>query len=209
MLSFDDRLCSVAKENRMVFERLMDQAHAATMLILSILSEQLSLNLVTYHQSDSASRTTLSMFRYPKQDPREMASSVGHNKHTDLGTLTFLLCEQWGLQVLSPQIRQWAFVAPKPGSAVVNVGDTLRFLSGLRFRSAIHQVAPMDEYQRQDRYSIVYFLRMDDYVPLTDHMGNAMTAREWHDKKFDVFREPHVQQQKHSMLTAGMEEMIL
>lgn len=161
--------------------------------------------LVNFHGDNTESLTTLSMFRYPKQD--SIDKGVGHNKHTDIGTLTFLLCEQWGLQVLLKDSVGWAFVSPKLGHAVINVGDTLRFLSGNRFRSAVHRVIPTLGLQHEDRYSIAYFLRAANDSQFKDSTGRFISAKEWHDAKFDVFRETHEQQASLPILTGGMERM--
>jgi isopenicillin N synthase-like dioxygenase len=179
------------------------------MTILRQLDSHLGLDecskLMHFHQEEVESLTTLSMFRYPKQESLE--SGVGHNKHTDIGTLTFLLCEQWGLQVLSKDPVGWRFVAPKLGHAAINVGDTLRFLSGNRFRSVVHRVIPTGGMQQEDRYSIAYFLRAGNDSQFTDSTGRRISAKEWHDEKFDVFRETHEEQEKLPILTGGMERM--
>jgi len=156
-----------------------------------------------YHDPDQASRTTLSVFRYPAQT--SIDEGVGHNKHTDLGTLTLLLTEQWGLQVLSPSTQQWEFVEPRPGMAVVNVGDSLRFLSDNVLKSSVHRVVPLQELQREDRYSLAYFLRPADDVTYRTATGEIVTARSWHDRKFNVFRESHEVQARDVILTGGME----
>lgn len=51
---------------------------------------------------------------------------MGHNKHTDIGTLTLLFTEQLGLQLelQHPGSDEWEFVAPLAGHAIVNVGDS-------------------------------------------------------------------------------------
>jgi len=142
------------------------------------------------------------MFRYPMQDSLDVG--VGHNKHTDLGTLTFLLCKSPGLQVLSNQ--GWQYVAPKPHCAIINVGDTLRFLTGNALKSAVHRVMPVDRLQTDHRYSIAYFLRAENDAVFTDSIGRKVSAKVWHDEKFDVFRESHEEQAKRAILTGGMEQ---
>lgn len=156
------------------------------------------------HRPEVESRTTLSLFRYPKQV--SLDEGIGHNKHTDLGTLTLLLSEQWGLQVLSPESNQWEYVAPKPDHAVMNVGDSLRFLSGNLLRSAVHRVMPLGGFQDEHRYSIAHFLRPEDGIRFATVDGKVVTARAWHDRKFNVFRQSHEEQSKGSILTGGMEK---
>ncbi|KAF9889004.1 hypothetical protein FE257_007981 [Aspergillus nanangensis] len=154
-----------------------------------------------FHRQDCESLTTLAMFRYPRQE--SATTGVGHNKHTDIGTLTFLLCEQWGLQVLCRDPDGWRFVAPKPGHAVINVGDTLCFLSSNRVRSAVHRVIPKRGLQHEDRYSIAYFLRAANETQFIDSTGRQISAEQWHKEKFNVFRETHEEQGKLPILTGG------
>jgi isopenicillin N synthase-like dioxygenase len=71
------------------------------------------------HRPDVPARTTMVLFRYPRQIKE--GAGIGHNMHTDIGSLTLLFCEDWGLQLLSPETHEWGFVAPKPGHAVINV----------------------------------------------------------------------------------------
>ena len=163
-------------------------------------------HLASHHREGHHSLSTMAMFRYPRQEAGE--KGLGHNKHTDLGTLTFLLSRQWGLQVLCPEKKCWSFVEPRHNCAIINVGDTLRFLSGNELKSAIHKVIPLTmDRQLEDRYSIAYFLRAEDNVTYTDSNGRGITAKEWHDRKFDVFRESHASQEMDSILTGGMEKV--
>ena len=157
-----------------------------------------------FHRPEEASRTTLSLFRYPEQS--SLSEGVGHNKQTDLGTLTLLLTAQWGLQVLSPQTQQWVSIEPRPNMAVMNVGDSLRFLSGNALKSSVHRVMPLTELQHEHRYSLAYFLRPEDDVEYATVTGETLTAKAWHDRKFDVFRETHAVQAKAPILRGGMEQ---
>lgn len=155
------------------------------------------------HHTDRSSLSTLGMLHYPKQD--SISVGVGHNKHTDLGTLTFLLCRQWGLEVLSPDGSGWKSVEPKANYAVINVGDTLRFLSDNRLRSAIHRVIPTEHLQHESRYTIAYFLRSENDVVFKDSLGRIVSAEQWHHEKFNVFRESHELQESRPIATGGME----
>jgi isopenicillin N synthase-like dioxygenase len=62
--------------------------------------------------------------------------------HTDYGTLTVLATDGVaGLEIERPD-GTWAPVAVPPGSFVVNVGDLLALMSGGRWPSTWHRVAP-------------------------------------------------------------------
>lgn len=193
--------------NRSLFLSFSEKAHQILIIILRSLDVNLHLDdqsrLEHLHREGKSSLTTLTMFRYPKQESVEVGS--GHNKHTDLGSLTFLLCEQWGLQVLSNSSAGWQFVAPKPDHAIINIGDSLRFLTNNRLRSAVHRVVPVHQLQHEDRFSIAYFLRAEDDVEFRATGGRTVSAKSWHDEKFDVFRQSHDKQAQDSILTGGME----
>lgn len=143
--------------------------------------------------------------------PHEVAGekNIGHQKHTDISTLTLLFCEQWGLQIRPPGncgAKEMGFVAPKPGCAFVHVGDSLRFASGMKFQSCIHRVVPFDP--TEHRYSIAYFLRAEDDTMFVDSEGRAITAGQWHDEKFKAFTDPEMWQAMapQSMILGGMKE---
>ncbi|KAH8653274.1 putative 2OG-Fe(II) oxygenase family oxidoreductase [Tricladium varicosporioides] len=191
-----------------LFNRFSDSANKALQAILRELDLGLgrfpARSLQSYHSTEQPSLSTLSMFRYPKQDSPDVG--VGHNKHTDLGTLTFLLCQSPGLQVLGNSPAGWQYVAPKKDCAIINVGDTLRFLTGNSLKSAVHRVMPVGRLQQDHRYSIAYFLRAENGTEFTDSTGRLVSAKAWHDEKFDVFRESHEEQSKRAILTGGMEQ---
>ena len=161
-----------------------------------------------FHRVGEDSRTTLVLFRYPKQAANEAEAGCGHNKHTDIGTLTLLFSEQLGLQVLEPDNSTWSFIEPRESHAVINVGDSLRFLSGHQLNSCVHRVLPKTAsgVQEEHRYSIAYFLRPEDKVQYKGSKGRMLSAREWHDGKYEVFRQTHDLSSADAILTGGMEK---
>ncbi|KAL0933266.1 gibberellin 20-oxidase [Colletotrichum truncatum] len=192
------------------FFSFINQSHNITLMILSRLSTELGLTgtsrFEAHHADPGPSLSTLGLLRYPKHDKKTDVTNVGHNKHTDVGSLTFLLAAQWGLQYLSLTSKRWEFIEPRPGHAIINVGDSLRFLSGGELASVVHRVVPLKKTQEEDRYSIAYFLRMNDGGIFSDTTGKAWTATEWHDFKFGVFKNPSVLDAKGKFLTGMMIE---
>lgn len=204
----------LARSRSELFFRFISSAREVTILLLGLLSDELGLRgasrLESYH-TRGESLSTMAMFKYPKHDATSSSrSGVGHNPHTDLGTFTLLLARQWGLQVLSPDTESWAFVAPRANHALINVGDSLRALSRFQFAAVVHRVFPVQEQQHEDRYSIAYFLRVNDDVELPNVVGNddgkVCSAKAWHDYKFGVFRAPMASPQAMRDLTGGMEK---
>lgn len=206
-----DELPAGVKKQVDLFDSFISLSHFITSTLLACLSDALDLHgparLEQFHRNGEETNTTLVMLHYP---PSPSDAHVGHNKHTDIGSITLLFSEQWGLQVWSPEADNWAFVEPRPGGhATINVGDSLRFLSGKRLYSCLHRVIPpTGSRQEEDRYSIAYFLRPENAAVYEDPSGKKVTAREWHDDKYVMFGEPHVKQEASAMLTGGMETIL-
>jgi isopenicillin N synthase-like dioxygenase len=203
-----ENLPEAVREKNNLFDRFISGSHFITMTLLSGLSNALGLKdgarFEDSHRDGKPSRTILVLLRYPKQTADD--KGLGHNKHTDIGSLTLLFSEQWGLQVLSPATNRWQFCMPKRDHAIINVGDSLRFLSGHQLHSCVHRVIPITQRQEEHRYSIAYFLRPEDDVKYQDSKGRILTAKEWHDNKYEVFREGHEKQEQDAILTGGMEK---
>ncbi|KAL2149104.1 hypothetical protein VTH82DRAFT_1790 [Thermothelomyces myriococcoides] len=193
-------------------ERMIGSCNTVTKVILSALSTGMGLTgkdrFENSHRNDRPSTTTLSMMHYlPAVETGE--DKVGHQKHTDISSLTLLFSDQWGLQIRPPGecgAREMGFVRPTPGCAFIHVGDSLRFASGMKFNSCIHRVVPFNPYEH--RYSIAYFLRAEDDTMFQDSEGRWVTARQWHDQKFKAFTDPPVWQAMapKSMILGGMKE---
>lgn len=197
-----------------VLENSIGSCNTITKILLNCLSTGLHLQgagrFENQHRNERPSSTTLSMMHYLPHETLGEAN-IGHQKHTDISTLTLLFCEQWGLQIRPPGecgrgAKEMGFVAPKPGCAFVHVGDSLRFASGMKFQSCIHRVVPFDP--TEHRYSIAYFLRAEDDTMFVDSEGRAITAGQWHDEKFKAFTDPELWQAMapKSMILGGMKE---
>lgn len=189
------------------FSDFIAGSNIITKTMLSCLSSALGLNgearFESMHRNEHKSKSALAMMCYLPGDVKT-SKEIGHQKHTDIGSLTLLFSEQWGLQILPPGCNTWNFVEPRKGHAVVNVGDSLRFASNHSLFSCIHQVVPIDNVM--DRYSVAFFLRPDNNAKFLDSQGRWITAEQWHDEKFDVFTLPHSEQRlANSMLVGGME----
>lgn len=200
-----DSLPEVFKNDKEVFRDDLEISHSVTLTILSCLSDLLQppVRLEDYHQENMSSQSTMMYFRYAKQCA-DKSSGVGHNMHTDLGTLTLLYCEQWGLQVYAQATNSWKYVQPRPGLYVVNVGDALRFLSGNDLLSALHRVVPVPGHESEYRYSTAYFLRPGNETEFRTSENTVVSALNWHDQKYNVFKATHVEQEKNTILTGGI-----
>lgn len=191
-----------------VLENAIGDSNIISKTILSALSTGLGLTgpdrFENSHRNHRPSTSTLAMMHYIPSDPTD--KNIGHQKHTDISSLTILFSEQWGLQIRPPGSREFGFVAPKPGTAVVNVGDSLRFASGHTMQSCIHRVVPLNP--DEHRYSIAYFLRAENDTMFMDSEGRYIRAGQWHDEKFFMFTASDKIQKAapSSLLLGGMKE---
>lgn len=192
-----------------VLENAIAGSNIITKTVLSALSTGMGLTgterFENAHRNHRPSTSTLAMMHYIPSNP-VTDHNIGHQKHTDISSLTLLFSEQWGLQIRPPGAKEFGFVAPKPGTAIVNVGDSLRFASKHTFQSCIHRVVPLN--YDEHRYSIAYFLRAENDTKFTDPEGRDITAGQWHDEKFFTFMGSPDDQAKAPahLLLGGMKE---
>lgn len=142
--------------------------------------------LALNHRPSLASTTCLTAQRYPLLS--EESTNAGLASHTDVGSLTILFCGERGLQVLSPDTKEWQYVEPKKGCAVINVGDSLRFLSNKSFRSALHRVVPYPGTTIKNRSSCAYFIRPNLDAEFIDEDGSSWKSIDWHVRKYKAYR---------------------
>lgn len=101
---------------------------------------------------------------YDKMDPSDekKVDNTWLRGHSDGNAFTFITSQP----ILSLQIRdyftgEWKFVGHKPGGLIVNIGDTMEFLTGGYFKSSIHRVvSPPDDQKNFKRLAIIYFCNM-------------------------------------------------
>jgi hypothetical protein len=97
---------AVRKEDALLGS-FISAAHAVLLTVLDSLCEPYQDDthhlLMDSHSLEESSTSTLALFRYLKRPDKE---AQGHNKHTELGTLTLLLTKQRGLQVLVTRTRR-------------------------------------------------------------------------------------------------------
>ncbi|KAF8192506.1 2OG-Fe-II oxygenase family oxidoreductase [Pholiota molesta] len=182
------RDCYETLKRSELFESFIGLSHFVNKTLIMSLSDILHLEggarFEEHHRNDRLSNTTLVLLHYP---PQNLDDGMGHNKHTDIGSITLLFTKQWGLQLQQLGSMEWLFVEPRDGHAIINIGDSLRFLSGKRFNSCLHRVIP---------------------VASDENRGQEDQAEEWHDQKYVMFGESHEKQAMSSMLTGGMERAI-
>lgn len=179
-------------------------------LILSRLSSSLGLEnasrLENLHRSDRPSTSTAVLQHYSSQGDLPADTSTGHFAHTDTGSVTILFNTEWGLQVCNPYSDDWQYIPPAQGSrAIVNIGDTIKFMTGGRLKSCLHRVVPcLDRWPGGSRYSVIFFLRANNHVEFEDLEGGKWNAYDWLNRKFLNYRASHEVQRKSSMATGRL-----
>jgi len=170
---------ALINENMALLNTYVRTAHGIIILLLNQLNTHLGLpegTLASLHRLEKESGDHVRFKRSPPQEPGALHSGA----HTDFGSLTILFNWLGGLQLQLPETAggkegEWVYVRPVPGCAIVNLGDALvKFTAGL-FRSNIHRVlSPPGEQCKLERYSLVYFSRPEDTVPLKRLKGGLI-----------------------------------
>ncbi|KJZ74014.1 hypothetical protein HIM_06682 [Hirsutella minnesotensis 3608] len=209
IFGLEDMVCPPAiDENLALFQTFMSKSHDYCECILSTLSKALKLpyDLRDCHRKDKPSAANMAMLKYLPWGSNN--DKVGNMAHTDMGTLTVVFSKSDGLQAMLPGDDEWSFIPPRVGHAVVNVGDSLRFLSNGALASSLHRVVPPPDSQGQDKFSVIYFLRPELDARFTAHDGKQMSSIEWHNQKYALFRESSVDARKHGAILTGRKDYL-
>ncbi|KAI0819385.1 hypothetical protein BC628DRAFT_1423870 [Trametes gibbosa] len=158
--------------------------HKIMFPILQILARGLELPEETFldmHGFEDDSATDVRFMNYPhSENDGQKARTVWLKGHTDIGTLTILWSQSVSaLQILCPD-------GNLPFVQVVNIGDSMEFLSGGFYKGIVHRVRqPPADQQGYDRLGVIYFvlekvgvaLRFDsDKAPTSDEYRKGCTA---------------------------------
>ncbi|EAA66061.1 hypothetical protein AN0188.2 [Aspergillus nidulans FGSC A4] len=166
----------IINKNRHILESFIKYSHSIVTLILSILNTSLGLpesTLTNIHRLHAVSGDQVRFVKAPPQPADDRRTALG--EHTDFGSVTILFNRLGGLQVLPPGAdAEWQYVKPLPGHVIVNLGDAMvKFTNGL-LRSNIHRVvSPPGDQADTTRFSLVYFSRPEDDVPLRRLEGSS------------------------------------
>ncbi|KAK2752024.1 2og-fe oxygenase family protein [Colletotrichum kahawae] len=184
-------------------KQAMSSFREMSILLLTRISEALGLkdNLAyqQYHRKNAVCPTALGLLKYTLAEVEN--DKVGQIAHSDAGSLSIVFTEVAGLQVLKPNEETWYYIAPKPGHAVVNVGDALRFISGGVLESSLHRIIPHKDEMGRHKYSIVYLLRPEMDAEFVDAEGIVWKGLDWTNKKHAVFRASAEEQAQGTYLT--------
>ncbi|EJT97461.1 1-aminocyclopropane-1-carboxylate oxidase [Dacryopinax primogenitus] len=182
------------KDNFPLLRSFVLNAQKQGILMLQLLNESLQLppgSLENMHRLHALSGDHVRFIRAPARG--EGNSDQTAAEHTDFGSLTILFNWLGGLQVQLPGSKEWVYVRPIPGCAIINLGDAMVKFSGGLLRSNMHRVLnPPGKQANETRYSLVYFSRPEDDVvmrrlegglveqqPKSDVVEPEYTSKEW------------------------------
>ena len=174
-------------------------------------------------------RPSPDILRMLKYHANSESDVVPQTPHTDLGSMTFVFSTTPGLQVLPRNVGQkpstyseadWRHVMPKPGHAIVNIGDCISMMTNGLFKSALHRVGTAPGRAMSERYSMAYLMRPEDQTilrtldsPLIPRsmsvQEEAVTSGAWIRKKFTALRgQKDVSINHDQILTGGRGIMV-
>lgn len=165
-----------------LLESFARTAHQTGLTLMSALFSQLGLapeSVLELHRFEepAASQVRLT-YGPPRQKAEDEAAEIQTPSHTDFGTITVLFNWLGGLQLWSRSSRgedeanvvdpndpdgKWLWLKPKPGHAIINLGEAAAVFTGGVLCAGRHRVIPAPGPQgKYGRYSIVYFVRPED-----------------------------------------------
>lgn len=207
--------------NREILAQFQKGCHRTGLEILSMLATQLHLPADVFASKHRITKPSDDHVRMTRGPPRRSIHlpEIQTPGHTDFGTITILFNWLGGLQVWSEasrgnfyqlfdgvqasnRVAEWLWVKPKPGHAIVNLGDAAVKFTGGVLCSGRHRVVPSPGQQSLwPRYSIVYFVRPEDKCLLKrieggdipklkeDEKEILMTSSEWIVQQNNMLRD--------------------
>ncbi|KAG7091235.1 hypothetical protein E1B28_010286 [Marasmius oreades] len=105
-------------------------------------------------------------------EDREKRKGISIYGHTDIGSVSFLYSQPIaGLQLLTPN-GEWRYIRHYPNHIIVDLGDSMEFLTGGVLKASPHRVTvPPADQEHLDRLGIFYFVPFLPEVELSllDH----------------------------------------
>ena len=191
---------STITSSQPLLSSFVHHAHATGLTLLSSLFTSLNLppaSAPTLHRlSEPAGSQVRLTYGPPRRHPPSPNNppEIQTPAHTDFGSITILFNWLGGLQLWSRSSRgtdesnvtdpqdgpdgKWLWVKPRPGHAIINLGECSAVFTGGVLCAGRHRVLPAPGPQGKfGRYSIVYFVRPEDEVVIKRFEGDQIP--EW------------------------------
>lgn len=184
------------------FKELLTCGNQIARTLLSVLEKQLQLPVGSFtklHRLNDDSGDFVRVFRYAgaRADPKD--DLVGLPAHKDAMSVAILFTWLGGLQIPDPSAKihgldvedkDWRWVRPEPGYAIVNLGDAMEIFTNKILKSGIHRVVKAPGEQRShDRLSVIIATRPKNsslmkafegpLIPVQEQNGRIMSSLEW------------------------------
>ncbi|KAM7267955.1 hypothetical protein ACFE04_010121 [Oxalis oulophora] len=148
---FKEKLGKDHEQQGWVFQEYCEAMHKLGLAIMELLAISLGIDRLHYKKFFEDACSIMRSNYYPWCP--EPDSTVGIAPHCDPVSLAILHQDDvGGLEVFSD--NKWQTVPPRPGSLIVNIGDTFVALSNGKYKSCLHRVVANKE---KERKSIVFF----------------------------------------------------
>jgi isopenicillin N synthase-like dioxygenase len=171
----------MVNEQRDLYKLWTNACHQLCMDLFDRLDEQIGLpagKLRSLHRINMPSTDHTRLVCTPPQPEDDRRTSLV--PHTDFGSITVLFNILGGLQMIPPDAdpseeKNWQWVKPQPGCAIINLGDAMVKLTNGLFRSPVHRVThPPGMQAPLTRHSLVYFVRPENDCILKRIEGSSM-----------------------------------
>lgn len=125
------------------------------------------------------------LYHRPSQEDDRAANGVRIQGHTDFGSVTLLWSQPIASLEMLGRDNVWRTVAYRPNALVINLGDSLSFLSGGYLQATIHRVvAPPEDQQNYARLGLFYFSMFDNDVKLVPIKESPVAQEAYKGKTF-------------------------
>lgn len=138
-----------------VLKRFAEQSDVITKALLRSLLASIGKAELESKLTANPGDSGLKLITAPTNERRQDAPDT---THTDGGLLTLLWCPLLSSQIQNPRTKEWLWVEPKEGCAIVNVADALQRHTGDQLHSCIHRVLQLGD-GAEERHFLSYYLR--------------------------------------------------
>jgi isopenicillin N synthase-like dioxygenase len=130
------------------------------------------------------------LFRPVQKQTEEASKGLRIQGHTDFGLTTLLFSVPISCLQIWGRDEQWHYVPYKPGSLVINIGDTLEIVSGGHFKATRHRVfKPPADQLNEERLSLVLFNSSVGELRMTPASASPLIQREGCIDEQGVYKE--------------------
>lgn len=141
---------------------------------------------------NSGSHGRLMMYQpYKNEESSQKTEGVFLRGHSDISGFTFITSQPiLALQIKDVYSGDWRYVAHRENSLIVNIGDSLEFITGGYFKACLHRVIepPLDQ-RSFNRLVIIYFCNPSSSAELDPERIKSPKLTKLGYSKFDKLKD--------------------